>query len=306
MTTRDRAPLPSLDGPRQEADAALLAEVPIFQLLDDDERRLLAGDLDVVRFGAGEHVFDYGDPGDSLYVIKSGEVEVFFKDDTGTRIVLEVLKGGDFFGELSLLDNGPRTASVVVTRPVEALRVDRRDIDHLLRLHPEAALELLTAMGRRMRVSATLLRHTASRNVNKEAKDHRTAVEKASDWIAAFTGSIPFLAVHCVLFTAWILVNIEWVPGVPVFDPYPFGLLTMAVSLEAIILSVFVLLSQNRQVAKDRVRSDIEYDVNLKAELEIAHLHEKLDRLTSQMLARLENIDRARRAAPDAPPPPRS
>lgn len=283
---------------RPTAAATLLAEVPFFQLLDDEERNLLAAELDFVRYGAGEMIFSYGDPGDSLYVIKSGEVEVFFKDDTGERIVLETAGKGDFFGELSLLDSGPRTASVVVTQDLEALRVDRRDLDHLLRLHPEAALELLTAMGRRMRVTAELLRHTTSRNVNQAVEDRRTAIQKAADWIAEFSGSIPFLLIHCLLFFGWIVINVDWIPGLPVFDPYPFGLLTMAVSLEAIILSVFVLLSQNRQVAKDRVRGDIEYDVNLKAELEIAHLHEKVDRLTSELLARLGKIEQALPAAP--------
>jgi len=278
-------------GPTTPA-AELLAEVPLFQLLDDEERSLLAAELDVVTYTVGDVVFSYGDPGDSLYVIRRGEVEVFFKDDTGARIVLEHAGPGDFFGELSLLDNGPRTASVVVTRDLEALRVDRGDLDHLLRLHPEAALELVTAMGKRTRVSAELLRHTASRNVNEAAADNRTQIQKAADWIASASGSIPFLVAHCGLFLAWIVVNVGWVPGIAVFDPYPFGLLTIAVSLEAIILSVFVLLSQNRQVAKDRVRSDIEYEVNLKAELEIGHLHEKLDRLTSEVLARLDKAQK--------------
>jgi CRP/FNR family transcriptional regulator, cyclic AMP receptor protein len=278
-------------------EAALLAEVPFFQLLDDEERNILASQLDVVRFKAGEMIFSYGDPGDSLFVIREGTVEVFFKDDTGGRIVLETAKEGDFFGELSLLDNGPRTASVVALRDTEALRVDRGDLDHLLHLHPEAALELLTAMGRRMRVTAELLRHTASRNVNDVIEDRRTAVQKAADWIAEFSGSIAFLAIHLVLFALWIAMNVgSGLPGVPMFDPFPFGLLTMAVSLEAIILSVFVLLSQNRQAAKERVRGDIEYDVNLKAELEIAHLHEKVDRLTAEVLARLDRL------APTAPP----
>jgi uncharacterized membrane protein len=236
-----------------------------------------------------------------MFVIRTGEVEVFFKDDTGERIVLETSGEGDFFGELSLLDNGPRTASVVVTRDVEALRVDRGDLDHLLRLHPEAALDLLTAMGKRMRVTAELLRHTASRNVNDAIEDKRTTLMKAADWIAEFSGSIPFLLIHVVLFFFWIIMNVgNGVFGIPMFDPFPFGLLTMAVSLEAIILSVFVLLSQNRQVAKDRVRSDIEYDINLKAELEIAHLHEKVDRLTAEILARLGRIENPGNAS--APP----
>ena len=285
-------------------EAALLAEVPFFQLLDDEERNILASQLDVVRFKAGEMIFSYGDSGDSLFVIREGEVEVFFKDDTGGRIVLETARSGDFFGELSLLDNGPRTASVVAVRATEALRVDRGDLDHLLRLHPEAALELLTAMGRRMRVTAELLRHTASRNVNDEIEDRRTRIQKAADWIAEFSGSIAFLVIHLVLFAAWIAMNVgSGVPGIPMFDPFPFGLLTMAVSLEAIILSVFVLLSQNRQIAKERVRGDIEYDVNLKAELEIAHLHEKVDRLTAEVLARLDRIAPAAPSTTSRPAP---
>src|SRR5882724_8226310 len=281
-----------MDEPQRSPEAALLAEVPFFQLLDDEERNFLAGELDIVKFRTGDMVFTYGDPGDAMFVIRTGEVEVFFKDDTGGRILLETAREGDFFGELSLLDNGPRTASVVVTRDVEALKVDRNDLDHLLRLHPEAALELLTAMGKRMRVTTELLRHTASRNVNEEVADKRTKVQKAADWIAEFSGSITFLMIHVVLFFLWIIMNVgSGVPGIPLFDPFPFGLLTMAVSLEAIILSVFVLLSQSRQAAKDRVRGDIEYDVNLKAELEIAHLHEKVDRLTADVLARLGRLE---------------
>jgi uncharacterized membrane protein len=275
----------------QSFAAELLAEVPLFQLMSAEERNLLATELDLVRYGAGEIVFVTGDPGDSMYVIRKGEVEVFFKDDTGAKVVLETLGAGDFFGELSLLDSGPRTASAVVTKDVEALRVDRRDLDQLLKLQPGSALELLTAMGRRMRVTAELLRHTASRNVNQEVADQRSAIQKAADWIAAASGSIPFLLLHCVGFAGWIAVNLGFIPGVEIFDPYPFGLLTMAVSLEAIILSVFVLLSQNRQVAKDRVRSDIEYDVNLKAEMEIAHLHEKIDRMTTELLTRLAKLE---------------
>ena len=273
-------------------DSALLAEVPFFQLLDEQERATLAAHMDVVSIPAGETVFHYGDAGDSLYVVRSGEVEIFFKDDTGQRIVLEKAVAGDFFGELSLLDGGPRSASADVTHDLEALRVDREGLDSFLRQHPAAALDLLTATGRRLRQTAERLRHTASRNVNEVIEDKRTALQKLADWIADFSGSIPFLAIHFVLFFVWITANLEWIPGVPVFDPFPFGLLTMAVSLEAIFLSVFVLLSQNRQADKDRIRADVDYQVNLKAELEVAHLHEKVDHLTSQLFARLATLER--------------
>ena len=281
------------DAAQDAAKAELLAEVHFLQLLDDKDRAALAADLDVVRFPAGRVLFNYGDPGDSLYVIRSGEVEVFFKDDTGERIVLETAKAGDVFGELSLLDGGPRTASVVATQDLEALRVDRANLDHFLQRHPSATLDLLAAMGRRLRATSEKLRHTASRNVNEEIEDKRTAVQKAADWIAEFSGSISFLVLHVVIFTGWIVANTGWLPGVPVFDPFPYGLLTMCVSLEAIFLSVFVLLSQNRQVAKDRIRADIEYDVNLKAEMEVAHLHEKVDHLTAETARRLAAIEQA-------------
>lgn len=272
------------------AESTLLAEVPFFTLLDDQEREELAAQVDLVEVPAGQILFNYGDPGGAMYIIRSGEVEVFIKDDTGERIVLERPSEGDFFGELSLLDGGPRTSSVLVVRDLEALLVDREDLELFLRLHPTATIDLLTAMGKRLRVTAEMLRRTASRNVNQEIEEHRTAVERAADWISAFSGSIPFLMLHIILFAGWIAVNS--IPGLPAFDPFPFGLLTMVVSLEAIILSVFVLLSQNRQIAKDRIRSDIEYEVNLKAELEIAHLHEKVDLLHMELLQRLDGLEK--------------
>lgn len=281
------------------ADSALLAEVPFFALLDEAERETLAAQVDVVNAPAGHVLFNYGDPGDSLYVIRSGEVEIFQKDDTGHRILLETGRTGDFFGEISLLDGGPRLASVEVKSDLEALRVDRRDLEQLLRKHPSAALSVLEAMGRRLRQSGELLRHTASRNVNVEAEDRRTQVQKVADWIAEFSGSITFLNLHLLFFFLWIALNTSWIDHVASlhsisnFDPFPFGLLTMVVSLEAIVLSVFVLLSQNRQAAKERLRSDIEYDVNLKAELEIAHLHEKVDQMTGKIQDRLQRIEKA-------------
>jgi CRP/FNR family cyclic AMP-dependent transcriptional regulator len=283
-------------------DAALLAGVPFFQYLDDEEREVLAQQLDAVSLPAGQLVFQVHDPGGTMFVIRTGSVEVFFKDDTGERIVLETPGPGEVFGELSFLDGGGRSASVLVVEDLEALAVDRDDLDHLFRIHPEAGLDVITAMGNRLRRTVELLRHTASRNVNLEVEDRRTKVEKAADWIAAFSGSITFLMIHIVVFAVWILLNVDWLPGwkPPMFDPFPFGLLTMVVSLEAIILSVFVLLSQNRQASKERIRGDIEYEVNLKAELEIAHLHEKLDRLHGEALGRLDEIQRLVKAPESA------
>jgi CRP/FNR family cyclic AMP-dependent transcriptional regulator len=270
----------------------MLADVPFFALLDDQERAMLAERLDVVNLAAGQSFFNRGDPGDSMYVVCRGVVEMWFKNDQGDRIVLETARAGDFFGEISLLDGGPRNASALATEDTEALVVDRGDLDEFFRLRPAAALDLLTATGRRMRETATLLSHMASRNTNAVEEDKRTRVMKIADWISEFSGSIPFLMIHIVIFAVWILLNVRPLTDSRIggFDPFPFGLLTMVVSLEAIILSVFVLLSQNRQVARDRYRNDIEYSVNLKAELEIAHLHEKFDQMNVDLLARLDAI----------------
>lgn len=273
-------------------DGAFLADIPLFQLLDEQERATLAGQLDVVTLHVGDILFKIGDPGDALYVVRSGELEVFFKNDTGERIVLSRPRAGDVIGELAMLDGGARTASAQVTEDLEALRLDRGDLEKFLQMCPHAGMDLLTSMGQRLRENIEMLRHTATRNVNEEIEDKRTAVQKTADWIAEFSGSIAFLVIHLVIFAVWIVVNIGAVPRVPAFDPFPFGLLTMAVSLEAIVLSVFVLLSQNRQAAKDKIRADIEYDVNLKAELEVAHLHEKVDDLQADILARLDGIER--------------
>ncbi len=275
------------------ADA--LAEIPLFSLLDEQERAALAERLDDASFPAGTTIFHTGQPGDALYVVRTGEVEIFFHSDTGDRILLETATAGGFFGEISLLDGGPRTASAVVTKDAELLVVDREDLDGYQKNRPEAALDLLAATGRRLRETNRILRQTAAKNINEVEEDTRTRVMKVADWISDFSGSLPFLFIHCAIFFLWIILNTGPVAhtGIGGFDPFPYGLLTMVVSLEAIILSVFVLLSQNRQVARERVRNDIEYNVNLKAELEVAELHRKLDNVQADVLERLARLEKA-------------
>lgn len=279
--------------------AEALGKIPLFALLDASERAALAERIDLVEAKKGKTLFQYGDPGDSMFMVLQGEVELWFKNKTGERISLETAHEGDFFGEISLLDGGSRNANATVTQDLEALVVDRGDLDEFLRIKPAAAMDLLTATGKRLRETSRLLRSTATRNPNEEAADTRSTVQKVADWIADFSGSLNFLFIHLAIFAVWIGLNVP--PMVHKdpngnyvgsfagtgFDPFPFGLLTMCVSLEAIVLSVFVLLSQNRQAARDRVRNDIEFDVNLKAEMQIAHMHEKIDRLTEELLKRL-------------------
>jgi uncharacterized membrane protein len=271
--------------------AQMLAEVPLFALLDSQERSLLAARVEVVRFDAGDVIFNYGDPGDSMFVLKSGDVELTVKTKTGENVVLERPTAGDFFGEISLLDEGPRTAKATAISDVEALEVDRGDLDELFRLKPAAALDLLAATGRRLRQTALLIRNASTRNPNEDIEDRRTLVMKITDWIARFSGSLTFLAIHLGLFALWLGWNVLS-PESQRFDAYPFGFLTLVVSLEAIILSVFVLLSQNRQAERDRVRNDIEYDVNVKAEMQIAHMHEKIDRTYAEAQKRLDRIEK--------------
>lgn len=274
-----------------ESTIALLAEVPLFALLDEQERTLLAERVELVEFEAGKVIFNVGDPGDSMYIVTSGEVQLSVKTKTGEEMFLESPSAGDFFGEISLLDEGPRTASARTLTDVKAIEVDRGDLDELFRLKPAAAMDLLAATGRRLRHNSALLRNAATRNVNEETADTRSVVMKTADWIADFSGSLPFLFIHIGIFAVWIILNVKLLPFGG-FDPFPFGFLTLVVSLEAIILSVFVLLSQNRQVARDKVRGDIEYDVNLKAEMQIAHMHEKHDQMYVELTKRLERMEK--------------
>src|SRR4051794_40180576 len=272
-------------------DARTLADVELFEHLADAERADLARVIDVRKLAAGDTLFQVGDPGESLYVVRGGEIELYIKDTAGQRIPLAIVGPGEVFGELALLDRSPRTATAVALADAELLELDRDDLLLLFRTSPASALRLLAAMGRMTRKADELLKTRVSRNANEEAEENIGTLQRIADWISWFSGSMWFLLINAVWFVVWIAFNTLPL-GVPSFDPYPFGLLTMIVSLEAIFLSCFVLISQNRQAEKDRVRSDIEYDVNIKAELEVAHLHEKTDRIYEEMLARFVKLEK--------------
>lgn len=272
-------------------DAELLAGIPLFQSLDPAERATLAAAMTRVSYPKGEVLFRTGDPGDALYVVRSGKVELSVRDHSGDRIVLDHCGPGGLFGELSMFDGGARTANAEAVDTSELLLLDRKDFLDFLREHPDAALHLLAMVAGRLRRTDQLLRGRVVRNVNVEAEQKQSALDRAADAIASFAGSMPFVIIHAVFFAVWIVLNLDVIPGATAFDPFPFGLLTMAVSLEAIFLSVFVLLSQNLQSAKERVRADIEYEINLKAELEVSQLHEKVDRLHEELVARLNRVE---------------
>ncbi len=269
-----------------------LAEIQLFELLDEDELAELAAVIDEESLSAGETLFNTGDLGESLFIVKSGEIEIFIRDTTGQKIVLKIAEKNDIFGEVAMLDNRPRSATAIALTDVELFALDRDDLLLLFQKKPDACLNMLAAMSQMLREADDLLRTRVSRNVNEEIEIKLSPLERIADWIAWFSGSMQFLILNGVWFVFWIVVNTLPV-GIPQFDAYPFGLLTMIVSLESIFLACFVLISQNRQVEKDRIRADIEYEINVKAELEIAHLHEKTDHIHEQMLekfARLEKI----------------
>ncbi len=284
-------------------DVEMLAGIEFFEMLEEDDRIALADVVDFEKLDADQILFQTGEPGDALYIVRTGEIELYIKDTAGQKIVLNVVRPGEMFGELSLLDSGPRSATATALTETELLVLDRDDLLLLFQKKPDAALHMLAAMSSMTRKADQLLRTRVSRNVNEEVQAHFTLIERVADWIAWFSGSMPFLAINLIWFVTWITLNTLILPVDPVtnergFDPFPFGLLTMIVSLEAIFLSCFVLISQNRQAEKDRVRSDIEYEVNIKAELEVAHLHEKTDRMYEEMLARFTKLEKSLAQSP--------
>ncbi len=272
-------------------NASDLAEVKLFELLDENELAELASVIESRKVAREEIIFHAGDLGDVLYIVQSGEIELYIRDTAGQKIVLTVAGENDIFGELSMLDARPRSASAVALMDSEVLLLDRDDLLLLFQKQPDAALNMLAAMSGMLRKVDRLLQTRVSRNVNDEMEEKLPTLQLIADWIAWFSGSMQFLIINGLWFLVWIGANT--LPDKDSqFDPFPFGLLTMIVSLEAIFLSCFVLISQNRQAQKDKIRGDIEYDVNIKAELEITHLHEKVDHIHEQMASKFVDFEK--------------
>src|SRR5258708_6601929 len=272
-------------------DPSFLANIKMFELLNEDDRVALAKVVDELKVPEGHTLFHAGDPGDSLFIVNAGQIELFIKDTAAQKIVLTTAEAGDLFGELALLHTGPRTATALALDDTEVLVLDRGDLVLLFQRKPEAALHMMAALSGLTRKADELLRTRVSRNANEEIEIHSTFLQRIADWLAWFSGSMPFLISHTVWFIVWISLNTVFLRDHP-FDPFPFGLLTMIVSLEAIFLACFVLISQNRQAEKDKVQADIEYEVNIKAELEVAHLHEKTDRIYENMMAHFDRVEK--------------
>ena len=272
------------------ATAAVLADIPMFALLDEAERETLAGLLDAKHFDRGQTIFDFGDAGDALYIVRTGRIQVFVENTQGEKIILGENEPGDIFGEISLLDGGARTASAVVVEDAEVLELDRDDLYFLIKQHPHAAIDLLTVMGRRLRATDELLRTHVTRNLNVEEEERLTFGQRIADKVASFGGSWTFIIVFGVFLLSWMLLNV--ILATHAYDPYPFILLNLILSTLAALQAPVIMMSQNRQASKDRLKADLDYEVNLKAELEVAQLHNKMEKIYEQMQAHFAKMEK--------------
>ncbi|MFI5005995.1 MAG: DUF1003 domain-containing protein [Solirubrobacterales bacterium] len=267
------------------ADPEMLRSVPFFQTLDDDERSAVAALMHDERIAAATTLFRENDPGGVLYIISRGKVELSVIGEDGKKVTVDVLEQGEFFGEVSLLDGGGRTATAVAREETEVFRLEREPFLNLLRRRPEVALDVLAAFARRFRKTDELLRRRVP-NPNEVMEGSETFGERVADQVARFGGSWRFIGSFGAILMVWVLLNTLLLAsrGKEAFDPYPFILLNLFLSMLAALQAPVIMMSQNRQDAKDRIRSELDYQVNLKSEAEIMHLHEKFDDLRKEIL----------------------
>ncbi len=269
---------------------AILAEVPLFSRLDDDERASLATMLRPRLFKKGESIFNAGDRGDALYIIRSGQVHLELTTNEGECLLLDEIDAGEVIGELSFLDAGPRSASAFASEDSELLEFERGQLLAFVQQHPHAALDILGVMANRIRATDQLLRTRVSRNINEEEADSLTFGERIADRVAAFGGSWTFIIFFGVVLVVWVAANTTLVVQHP-FDPYPFIFLNLILSMLAAIQAPVIMMSQNRQGQKDRLKTDMDYRIDAKAELEIAHLHTKVDQIYEILQSRAPGIE---------------
>jgi uncharacterized membrane protein len=263
----------------------LLDKIPLFAGLTGDEKWDLARRINIRDVPAGHPLFWINERGEEFFVIQSGHVAITVPDPDGKReVTLAVLGPGDFFGEVSLLDGGPRTATARTQTEASLLVVGRDQFGQFIRDFPSAAAHILETLGKRQRNSVEKIR--GIRNLNEVMDQKLTAWQKIANAIAALAASKTFLLLHACGFAGWIVLNLLLRHRAP--DPYPFSFLCLWSSTEAIFLSLFILISQNMQSQKDRLRTELEYQVALKAQFEIMQLHRKLDALPGTLREMME------------------
>ena len=262
-------------------DPTVFEDIPIFSLLDADERAVLAEQVELRQFKARHRIYRPGDPGGKAYVVLRGQVQVVVIDDDHQEVVIDSPGSGEMFGLASMLSAAPHQTLAVAVEDTTAIEIERNDIGALLQRKPMAGLDMLTMVGRQFHAAQDLVRMRAARNPNEVIAEQLTMGDHLADSVARFGGSWWFIITFGVVLVAWVTVNV--ILTARAWDPYPFILLNLFLSMLAAIQAPIIMLSQNRQDAKDRVRSELDFAVNRKAEAEIIQLAAKLNRIEDRL-----------------------
>jgi uncharacterized membrane protein len=254
-----------------------LRQVPLFALLDDEEAAVLASQVEVKTFAPRQRIYKMGDTGGRAYVMVSGAVRITTIDDENQEVVVDQPAQGEFFGFASMLEQTPHQTTAVAEEETVCLEVDRHDIQILLERKPHAGMDMLTVLGRQFHASQKLVRVRAARNPNQVIDEEETLGERIADSVASFGGSWTFITTFAVVLITYSSINV-WL-GHHAWDPYPFILLNLFLSMLAAIQAPVIMMSQNRQDKKDRVRSELDFEVNRRAETEIQGLASKMNML---------------------------
>jgi len=271
-----------------------LKHVPLFELLDDEELAVLAAQVDLKRFAARQRIFRIGDPGNRAYIMMSGAVRVTTVDEDQQEVLIEEPAHGGFFGFASMLDGTPHQANAMAMEETTCLELDRHDIAELLKRKPLAGLDMLTVLGRQFHASQRLIQLRANRNANEIIEQDATWGERIADSVARFGGSWNFILSFMAVLVVYTCINIFLKRHM--WDPYPFILLNLFLSMLAALQAPVIMMSQNRQDTKDRLRSELDFDVNRRAEAEIQRLSSKLNLIVDK-IGDLEEMIREREKA---------
>ncbi|HVT93612.1 MAG TPA: DUF1003 domain-containing protein [Bryobacteraceae bacterium] len=267
----------------------LLKEVPLFALLDDDEIAVLASQVEAKTFSPRQRIYKTGEPGGRAYVLISGDVRVTTIDQDQQEVVVDEPSPGEFFGFASMLANTPHHTDATAWTPSTCVEIDRVDIITLLERKPHAGMDLLTVLSRQIHAAQDLVRSRATRSPNEVIEEEATRGERIADSVARFGGSWTFIVSFLVTLIVYASLNI--ILAVRAWDPYPFILLNLFLSMLAAIQAPIIMMSQNRQDTKDRVRSELDYQVNRRAAMEIQGLSQKLH-LMDEKIGDLEDLVR--------------
>jgi uncharacterized membrane protein len=260
-----------------------LRSVPLFASLDDQDAAGLRSLLKLEVRPAGSVLFRKGEGGDAMYLIEDGRVRIHIRDREGADVTLTELARGDFFGEMALLDGKPRSASATVTEGARLAVLSREHFHDYVRRKPDLALEMLGAITERLRHTDEMLRQRVTRNLNEVEEERQTFADRMADAVSEFGGSWKFIAATIAFIILWVVYNTAWRHDTGI-DPFPYSFLDVMNGIIAALLTPIILISQNRQGNKDRLRADLDYQVNLKNELALNELMRRLDVLESERL----------------------